>query len=125
MGTIGKRYERHATLKPCSLDRRGLLELAALVQKSYTRAEVERYFRVSTTLGGSRIFADSLDELFTHPDLPPRLHNLSFWMEGWDQTSRFDKTVLLDFSKSSIQLQVEGSDPVWVFDKFADLNRFL
>jgi hypothetical protein len=46
-------------------------------------------------------------------------------MEGWDQTSRFDKTVLLDFSKSSIQLQVEGSDPVWVFDKFADLNRFL
>ena len=43
-------------------------------------------------------------------DLPDRIHDLSFWIDGWGQKTRFDKTIFLDFSSYSVQLEVEGSD---------------
>jgi hypothetical protein len=32
------------------------------------------------------------------------LWRLSFWIEGWDQKTRFDKNIWLDFSQYAIQL---------------------
>ncbi|MGB8990789.1 MAG: hypothetical protein WCD80_01915 [Desulfobaccales bacterium] len=54
-----------------------------------------------------------------------RVSDLSFWIEGFDQKNRFDKNILLDFSKYSVQLNVEGTDPVWVYDKYNKLTKFL
>jgi len=34
-----------------------------------------------------------------------------------------DKNILLDFSKYSIQLSVEGTDPVWVYDTYNSINQ--
>ena len=51
--------------------------------------------------------------------------DLSFWIEGWDQKTRFDKNILLDFSKYSIQLSVEGTDPVWVYDTYNSITNYL
>ena len=42
-----------------------------------------------------------------------------------DQKTRFDKNILLDFSKYSIQLSVEGTDPVWVYDTYNRITNFL
>jgi hypothetical protein len=44
---------------------------------------------------------------------------------GWDQKTRFDKNILLDFSKYSIQLNVEGTDPVWVYDTYNSITNYL
>ena len=64
-------------------------------------------------------------DFLVQKDLPDRIHDLSFWIEGWGQKTRFDKTILLDFSRYSVQLKVEGTDPVWVFDKYNSIMKFL
>ena len=51
--------------------------------------------------------------------------DLSFWIEGFDQKTRFDKNILLDFSKHFIQLSVEGTDPVWVYDTYNAITNYL
>ena len=58
-------------------------------------------------------------------ELGDRMADLSFWIEGWDQKTRFDKNILLDFSKYSIQLNVEGTDPVWVYDTYNSITNYL
>jgi hypothetical protein len=101
------------------------LNLALRIQESFTKPEIERYFRVSTTLGGTRVFSNSMDDFLQQEDLPDQVNDLSFWIEGWDQKTRFDKNILLDFGRYSAQLHVEGTDPVWVFDKFNSIMKFL
>ena len=120
-----KRYEKQGRAKPCFLDRDDLVNLARIVQETFTRPEIERYFRVSTTLHETRVFSNSMADFLVQKDLPDRIHDLSFWIEGWGQQTRFDKTILLDFSRYSAQLKVEGTDPVWVFDKYHSIMRFL
>jgi hypothetical protein len=125
MHSIETRYERKGEGKPCFLDQEDLINLSRLIQEGFTRAEVERYFRVSTTLGQTRVFSNSMGDFLVQQELPDKISDLSFWIEGWDRKTRFDKTVLLDFSRYSIQLQVEGTDPVWVYDKFSGIMKFL
>jgi hypothetical protein len=125
MHSVEKRYERTGEAKPCFLDQEDLLNLSRLIQEGFTRDEVERYFRVSTPLGQTRIFTNSMGDFLVQPELPDKISDLSFWIEGWDRKTRYDKTVLLDFSKYTIQLQVEGTDPVWVYDKFGAIMKFL
>jgi hypothetical protein len=125
MHSVETRYERKGEAKPCFLDQEDLINLSRLIQEGFTRAEVERYFRVSTTLGQIRVFSNSMGDFLVQRELPDKISDLSFWIEGWDRKTRFDKTVLLDFSKYSIQLQVEGTDPVWVYDKFTGIMKFL
>ena len=122
---IEKRYERKGKIKPCSLEREDLLTLARLIQETFSKAEIERYFRVSTTQGHTRVFSNSMEDFLNQKELPDQINDLSFWIEGWNQKSRFDKNVLLDFSRYSIQLSVEGTDPVWVYDKFNNIMKFL
>jgi len=125
MDHIEKRYEKSGKARPCFLEQEDLVNLARIVQETFTRPEVDRYFRVSTTLGGTRVFCNSIGDFLVQKDLPDRVHDLSFWIEGWGQKTRFDKTVLLDFSRYSVQLKVEGTDPVWVYDKYNHLMKFL
>ncbi len=125
MEQLEKRYEKQGQARPCFLDQEDLVDLARIVQESFTRPEIERYFRVSTTLNETRIFCNSMADFLVQTDLPDRVHDLSFWIEGWGQKTRFDKTILLDFSRYSTQLKVEGTDPVWVFDKYNSIMRFL
>jgi hypothetical protein len=120
-----KRYEKHGRLKPCVLNRDDILALAALVQRTFTRPEIDRYFRISTVLNHTRIFSNSAEHLLSLDELGDRLADLSFWIEGWDQKTRFDKNILLDFSKYSIQLSVEGTDPVWVYDTYNSITNYL
>ncbi len=120
-----KRYEKQGQARPCFLDQDDLVNLARIVQETFTRPEIERYFRVSTTLNGTRVFSNSLADFLVQKDLPDRVHDLSFWIEGWGQKTRFDKTILLDFSRYAAQLKVEGTDPVWVFDKYNRIMKFL
>ena len=122
---IEKRYERKAKVRPCSLGRQDLLSLAQIIQETFTKPEIERYFRVSTTLGAERIFSNSMEDFLNREELSDKVNDLSFWIEGWDNKSRFDKNVLLDFSRFSVQLHVEGTDPVWVYDKYTEIMKFL
>ena len=125
MANIEKRYERRGSIRPCSLDKNDLQNLAAIIQETFTKPEIDRYFRVSSNLGNTRVFANSVEDFFNQKDFPDQITDLSFWIEGWDQKTRFDKVVLLDFSKYSIQLSVEGIDPVWVYDKYIKIAKFL
>jgi len=125
MENIEKRYERRGSLRPCALDRNDLLQLTAIIQETFAKAEIERYFRVSTNLENTRIFSNSVEDFANQNDLPDKISDLSFWIEGWDQKTRFDKVVLLDLSKYAIQLSVEGIDPVWVYDKYTKITKFL
>ncbi len=121
----GKRYERKGSIGPCSLDKNDLLQLTVLIQESFTKPEIERYFRVSTNQGNTRVFSNSVEDFFNQNKFPEQLTDLSFWIEGIDKHDRFDKVILLDFSKYSIQLSVEGIDPVWVYDKYTKISKFL
>ena len=125
MENIEKRYERRGSIRPCSLDKNDLLHLSAIIQETFTKPEIERYFRVSTNLGNIRVFSSSVEDFLNQKEFPDQVTDLSFWIEGWDQKTRFDKVVLLDFSKYSIQLSVEGIDPVWVYDKYTKITKFL
>ena len=125
MDNIEKRYERKGTINPCSLDRNDLLNLTEIIQETFTKPEVDRYFRVSTTVAETRVFSNSIQDFLNQKELPPKATDLSFYIEGWDKESRFDKNILLDFSKYSIQLSVEGIDPVWVHDKYLRIVKYL
>jgi hypothetical protein len=125
MENIEKRYERRGSIRPCSLSGEDLLNLTAIIQETFTKPEIERFFRVSTNLENTRVFSNSVEDFFSQKDLPDKISELSFWIEGWDKKTRFDKVVLLDFSKYSIQLSVEGIDPVWVYDKYTKIVKFL
>ncbi len=125
MQTVEKRYERSGKPRPCLLDQKDLVNLAGVIQETFSKPEIDRYFRISTTLGHIRVFSNSIDEFLVQKDLPNRISELSFWIEGWDQRTRFDKNILLDFSRYSVQLHVEGTDPVWVYDKYTKIMNFL
>jgi hypothetical protein len=125
MNNIEKRYEKKATIRPCSLNKEDLLKLGEIIQETFTRPEVERYFRVSTTLRNARVFSNSIADFLNQEELPPKITDIAFWIEGWDERTRFDKSVLLDFSRYSIQLRVEGTDPVWVHDKYTKIIKYL
>lgn len=125
MDSVETRYERKGEAKPCFLDQEDLLNLSRLIQQTFTRPEIERYFRVSATLGQTRVFSNSMGDFLVQQELPDKISDLSFYIEGWDRKTRYDKTVLVDFSKYSTQVQVEGTDPVWVYDKFNDIMKFL
>jgi hypothetical protein len=122
---VEKRYERHGRIKPCVLTRDDIYDLAKLIQGTFTKPEVERYFRISTVLNHARVFSNSVGQLLSLEELGDRVTDLSFWIEGWDQRTRFDKNILLDFSKYSIQLSVEGTDPVWVYDTYNVITKYL
>ena len=123
--SVEKRYEKHGRIKPCVLTRDDILALAAIIQKTFTKPEVDRYFRISTVLNHTRVFSNSVEHLLSLEELGDRVADLSFWIEGFDQKTRFDKNVLLDFSKYSIQLNVEGTDPVWVYDTYNGITDYL
>ena len=123
--SVEKRYEKHGRIKPCVLTRDDILALAAIIQGTFTKPEVDRYFRVSTVLNHTRVFSNSVDHLLSLEELGDRVADLSFWIEGFDQKTRFDKNVLLDFSRYSIQLNIEGTDPVWVYDTFNSITAYL
>ncbi len=123
--SLEKRYEKHGRIKPCVLTRDDIFALAKIVQGTFTKPEVERYFRISTVLNDTRVFSNSVEHLLSLEELGDRLADLSFWIEGWDKKTRFDKTILLDFSKYSIQLSVEGTDPVWVYDTYNTITNYL
>lgn len=125
MDSVEKRYERHGRIKPCVINRRDIFELGKIIQGTFSKPEVERYFRISTTLNHTRVFSNSIDHLLSQKELGNQVADLSFWIEGWEQKTRFDKNVLLDFSKYSIQLSVEGTDPVWVYDMYNKISNYL
>ncbi len=125
MENVEKRYERHGRVKPCAINRSDIFALGQIIQETFSKPEIERYFRISTTLKHTRVFSNSTEHLLNQPELGDRMADLSFWIEGWDQKTRFDKNILLDFSKYSIQLSVEGTDPVWVYDKYNKLTNYL
>ena len=107
------------------LTRDDILALASIIQANFTKPEIDRYFRISTVLNHTRVFSNSVDHLLSLEELGDRVADLSFWIEGFDQKTRFDKNVLLDFSKYSIQLSVEGTDPVWVYDTYNGITDYL
>jgi hypothetical protein len=123
--SVEKRYEKHGRIKPCVLTRDDIFALAKIIQGTFTKPEVERYFRISTVLNHTRVFSNSVEHLLSLEELGDRVADLSFWIEGWDQKTRFDKNILLDFSKYSIQLSVEGTDPVWVYDTYNSITNYL
>jgi hypothetical protein len=123
--SVEKRYEKQGRMKPCVLTRDDILALAAIIQRTFTKPEIDRYFRISTVLNSTRVFSNSVDHLLSLEELGDRVADLSFWIEGWDQKTRFDKNVLLDFSRYSIQLRVEGTDPVWVYDTYNSITNYL
>jgi hypothetical protein len=125
MDNIEKRYERRGSIRPCSLSGKDLADLTAIILETFTPEEIDKYFRVSTNLGNTRVFSNSVEDFFSQKNLPERITDLSFWIEGWDKQTRFDKVILLDFSKYSVQLSVEGIDPVWVYDKYDKIAKFL
>ena len=123
--SVEKRYEKHGRIKPCVLTRDDILALSAIILRTFTKPEIERYFRISTVLNHTRVFSNSAEHLLSLEELGDQVADLSFWIEGWDQKTRFDKNILLDFSKYSIQLSVEGTDPVWVYDTYNSINNYL
>jgi hypothetical protein len=125
MGEIDKKYQRGGKVKPCSLDRDDILKLAEIIQETFTKPEIDRCFRVSTTIGSNRVFSNNVKDLLAQKEMGDNIQDLSFWIEGWDNQMQFDKSVLLDFSKYYIQLNVEGTDPLWVYDKYNKLIKFL
>jgi hypothetical protein len=123
--SVEKRYEKHGRIKPCVLTRDDILALSAIILRTFTKPEIERYFRISTVFNHTRVFSNSAEQLLSLEELGDQVADLSFWIEGWDQKTRFDKNILLDFSKYSIQLNVEGTDPVWVYDTYNSITNYL
>jgi hypothetical protein len=122
---LEKRYEKKGTLPPSRLNQDDLLQLAALIQETFSKSEIERFFRISTNIDDTRVFSNSLENFLGQPELPPKISDLSFMMQGWQGKTRFDKAILLDFSRYSVQLSVEGIDPVWVYDQYQKIANFL
>jgi hypothetical protein len=56
MQNVEKRYERSGKARPCFLDQKDLVNLAHIIQETFSKPEIERYFRVSTTLGNTAQF---------------------------------------------------------------------
>ena len=102
MQNINQRYGKKGTLKPCRLNKDELLALAEIIQETFTKSEIERYFSISTTIEGVRIFAKSIDDLLNQKGLPDRLTDLAFWIESLDNNGFLDKSILLDFSKFAV-----------------------
>ncbi len=125
MNNIEKRYEKKGTLDPCNLSKDDVLALTALITESFSTAEVERFFRVSTNIDSTRVFSNSIPDFLRQEYLPEKIHDLSFWIEGWSEKTRVDTAILLDFSRYSIQISVEGMDPVWVYDQYTNIVKFL
>jgi hypothetical protein len=123
--SVEKRYEKHGRIKPCVITRDDILALTAIILRTFTKPEIERYFRISTVLNHTRVFSNSAEHLLSLEEWGDQVTDLSFWIEGWDQKTRFDKNILLDFSKYSIQLNVEGTDPVWVYDTYNSISSYL
>jgi len=93
MDNIEKRYEKKGKIKPCSLDRNDLLNLTEIIQETFSKPEVDRYFRVSTTVAETRVFSNSIQDFLNQKELPSKVSDLSFYIEGWDKESRFDKNI--------------------------------
>ncbi len=125
MAELEKRYEKTGKLNPCSLNRLDLGRLSGIVQETFTKAEIDRCFRISTTLGESRVFDYSLEEFLGRQGLPRQISDMAFWIEGWDNQGRLDRNVLVDFSRYAISFKVEGPDPLWVYDRAKRLSKFL
>lgn len=125
MQNIHQRYGKKGTLKPCRLNKDELLALAEIIQETFTKSEIERYFSISTTIEGVRIFAKSIDDLLNQKGLPDRLTDLAFWIESLDNNGFLDKSILLDFSKFAVQLSVEGADSGWVNKKYSEITHYL
>ena len=125
MDNIEKRYEKKGTLDPCTLSKDDVLALTALITEDFSKPEVERYFRVSTNIDSTRVFSNSIQDFLNQEYLPEKIHDLSFWIEGWGENTRFDQAILLDFSRYSIQISVVGMDPVWVYDQYTKIVKFL
>ncbi|MBM4294337.1 MAG: hypothetical protein FJ126_05450 [Deltaproteobacteria bacterium] len=122
---LEKRYEKRGALPPSRLNQDDILQLAALIQETFSKTEIERFFRISTNIDDTRVFSNSLENFLSQPELPQKFSDLSFMMQGWQGKTRFDKAVLLDFSKYSVQLSVGGLDPVWVYDQCRKIDNFL
>ncbi|MDP3183156.1 MAG: hypothetical protein Q8M54_10125 [Desulfobaccales bacterium] len=125
MDKLEKRYGGKGTLKPCCLGKDDLLKLNEIIQETFTPTEIDKYFNISTTIGGIRVFSGSIEAFLQQKGLPDEHNDLAFWIESWDKMGSFDKNILLDFSKYSIQLSVEGVDQAWVHDKYAKIVNFL
>lgn len=125
MDNVNQRYGKKLTLKPCCLNKDDLFTLTAIIQESFTKAEIERYFYISTTIGETRVFVNSPEGFSQQTGLPEKINDLAFWIVSWDHKGRFDKSILLDFSRYSIQLNVEGLDLAWVNDKYIRIVNFL
>ena len=125
MAKLEKRYGEKGTLKPCCLEKDDLLKLTEIIQETFTHTEIDRHFSISTTIDGIRVFSNSIEAFLKQKGLPDTLNDLAFWLESWDKTGSFGKNILLDFSKYSIQLSVEGVEQAWVHDKYARIVNFL
>ncbi len=125
MDKLAKRYGEKGTLKPCCLGKDDLLKLTEIIQETFTQTEIDKYFNISTTIDDTRVFSNSIEPFLKQKGLPDTLNDLAFWLESWDKSGSFGKSVLLDFSKYSIQLSVEGVDQAWVQDKYAKIANFL
>src|SRR5665648_327779 len=123
--SVEKRYEKHGRIKPCVLSRDDILALTAIIQRTFTKPEIDRYFRISTVVNHTRVFSNSAEHLLSLKELGDRMAYLSFWIAGWDQKTSFDKNIFLDFSKYSIQLNDEASDQVWVYDTYHNITNYL
>ncbi len=125
MQNIHPRYGKKGTLKPCRLNKDDLLVLTDIIQETFTKPEIERYFSISSTIGGVRVFAKSIDDLLDQKELPDRLTDLAFWIESLDNNGFLNKSILLDFSKFAVQLSVEGADSGWVNKKYSEITHYL
>ncbi len=125
MADLEKRYGEKGTLKPCCLEKDDLLKLTEIIQETFTQTEIDKYFNISTTIDDTRVFSNSLEAFLKQKGLPDTLNDLAFWLESWDKNESFGKNILLDFSKYSVQLNVEGVEQAWVRDKYAKIANFL
>jgi hypothetical protein len=125
MENINEIYGKKGTIKPCVLNKDDLLTLTAIIQETFTKNEIKRHFHISTSIANTRIFANSLEGLFKQQGLPDRITDLAFWIESWDSKGDLEKNILLDFSKYSIKINVEGNDSAWVDDKYLKIHKYL
>lgn len=119
------KYTQTQRIQPCRLTKEDLFNLVDLIQTDFPKSERKEDFQIIAFIPGADASENSLNDLFTHKNLPKFLDKLSIRQIGWSTEGNIDKSLDLTFYNSFIELRISGELESWVRGKKLQVTDFL